>query len=524
MLRRLAGDDPEVNEEWNCDKGRWAFAHTGQRDRLTSPLIRNIDGSLIQTSWPQALAIASARLFKARGRAGVLVGGRVTLEDAYAYAKFARIALGTNDIDFRARAHSAEEAEFLASRVAGRRMTVTYADLDAAPVVLLVGFEPEEESPIVFLRLRKAARVHGLRVYSIGPFITRGLAKMAGTLLRTRPNEEPAVLDELHTGDLAVLLRQPGAVIMVGERLSAVPGGLSAAARLADATGAHLAWVPRRAGERGAIEAGALPNLLPGGRPASRPGRDTTSILSAAAAGALDALVIGGVEITDLTDPQAARNALSAAPFIVSLELRHSEVTDHADVVLPVASVSEKSGTFLNWEGRQRFFPAIFQESTALADLRVLDSIATEMGTPLGITDSDAAREELRRIGDWGDARPEATSVPARHSTNPVAGQAILAGWRMLLDNGCLQDSESDLAMTARRSVLRLSPLTAAEIGASENERVTVRTARGTVTLPLTITDMPDRVVWLPLNSLGSSVYQQLGVGVGAPVQIGVSQ
>ena len=51
------------------------------------------------------------------GGVGVLTGGRLTAEDSYAYSKFARVALGTNDIDFRARAHSAEEAEFLASQV-----------------------------------------------------------------------------------------------------------------------------------------------------------------------------------------------------------------------------------------------------------------------------------------------------------------------------------------------------------------------------------------------------------------------
>ena len=76
----------------------------------------------------------------------------------------------------------AEEADFLAARVAGRPMTVTYADLEKAPAVVLVGLEPEEESPIVFLRLRKAARKHGLQVISIAPFATRGLTKMAGRL------------------------------------------------------------------------------------------------------------------------------------------------------------------------------------------------------------------------------------------------------------------------------------------------------------------------------------------------------
>jgi len=156
VLRRLAGDDPEVNEEWNCDKGRWAFTYATQPDLITTPLIRGADGTLEPASWSAAIVTAAQGLAAARGRTGVLVGGRVTREDAYAYSKFARITLDTNDIDFRARPHSAEEADFLAARVAGRPVTVSYSDLESAPVVVLVGFEPEDESPIVFLRLRKA--------------------------------------------------------------------------------------------------------------------------------------------------------------------------------------------------------------------------------------------------------------------------------------------------------------------------------------------------------------------------------
>ena len=125
MLRRLAGDEPQVNEEWNCDKGRWAFAYAAQGDRITTPLVRDDDGKLRSASWSEALGIAAAGLAAASGSAGVLVGGRVTVEDAYAYAKFARMVLGTNDIDFRARAHSHEEAGFLANHIAGRPMTVT---------------------------------------------------------------------------------------------------------------------------------------------------------------------------------------------------------------------------------------------------------------------------------------------------------------------------------------------------------------------------------------------------------------
>ena len=145
----------------------------------------------------------------------MLVGGRVTVEDAYAYAKFARIVLGTNDIDFRAREHSGEEAQFLAARIAGRLLSVTYADLDRAPAVLLVGFEPEEESPIVFLRLRLAAR-GGAAIRSIAPFASRGLTKMSGRLVQAVPGSEAAVLDGIRSGeqggDVSDLLRRPGAV------------------------------------------------------------------------------------------------------------------------------------------------------------------------------------------------------------------------------------------------------------------------------------------------------------------------
>ncbi|MCF3962812.1 NADH-quinone oxidoreductase subunit G, partial [Streptomyces fuscigenes] len=234
VMRRLAGNDPEVNEEWLCDKGRFAFRYAQAKDRLTTPLVRSEAGVLEPASWPEALDAAARGLEAARGRAGVLTGGRLTVEDTYAYAKFARVALGTNDVDFRARAHSAEEADFLAWHVAGRAAGVTYRSLEAAPAVLLVGIEAEEEAPGVFLRLRKAWRGHGQRTYAVAPFATRGLTKAGGTLLPAAPGTETEWLDALASGTgvegdaaaASAALHEDGAVIVVGERLAAVPGGL----------------------------------------------------------------------------------------------------------------------------------------------------------------------------------------------------------------------------------------------------------------------------------------------------------
>lgn len=531
VLRRLAGDDPEVNEEWNCDKGRWAFTYARERDRLTTPLVRDPDGSQRPASWSEAVALAVRGLTAAAGRTGVLVGGRATVEDAYGYAKFARIILDTNDIDFRSRVHSAEEAQFLAHAIAGRSLDLSYADIESAPAVLLAGFEPEEESPIVFLRLRKAFRKRGLTVTSVAPFATRGLSKMGGGLVGCAPGGEATALDGLH-GALPA-----GSLILAGERLAGSPGAYSAAIRLAAATGARLAWVPRRAGERGALEAGAAPHLLPCGRPVddaaarrevaaawnveqlpSAPGRDTAGILAGAADGALQALLIGGVEVDDLPDPDAAIAALDAVPFVVSLELRHSAVTDRADVVFPVAPVAEKAGTFVNWEGRYRPFGAALPPS-ATADMRVLAALADEVGVDLRLGDAATVRADLERLGTWQGTRAAAPNVPAAEAARPGPGEAVLAGWRMLLDDGRMQDGEPHLAGTARPAVARLSAATAFEIGCDDGDAVRVSTDRGALNLPVAVTEMPDRVVWVPMNSAGS-VHRLLGVTAGAVVRI----
>ena len=276
-------------------------------------------------------------------------------------------------------------------------------------------------------------------MFSVAALATPGLEKVFGTLLPTVPGAEPATLTALAAGGgsdadvarAAELLAEPGAVILVGERLAEVPGALAAAARLADASGAKLAWVPRRAGERGAVEAGAMPGLLPIGRwvgdPKARaevalawnkatlpatPGRvHLGAARGRAPNGELGALVIAGVDPADLPDPAGALRALDRTPFIVSLELRASAVTDRADVVFPVAAVAEKAGTFVNWEGRGGTFAAALSVPGVRTDLYVLGAIADEMDVHLGLPDAAAARAELAALGAWQGARPAAPAV-----------------------------------------------------------------------------------------------------------------
>jgi NADH-quinone oxidoreductase subunit G len=525
-LRRLAGEDASVNEEWNCDKGRWAFKYITAADRLKVPMIRDESGELVEASWPEALAVAAEGL-KAQ-KSAVLVGGRTTHEDAYGYSKFARLALGTNDIDFRARVTSDEEREFIAAHVVNS--STTYRDIDKADQVLLVGFEPEEESPIVFLRINKQFRKRALKVISIGSKESIAVEKLKAQFIKVAPGQEAAAVSSQNLTDKSVIL--------VGERASESAGVLTAVAGLAQSSGAKLAWVPRRAGERGAIQAGAIGNLLPGGRPVtdtaareeiaalwsvnslpSNIGRSTSEIIAAVNSDEIGALLVGGVDPLDLDDNLSALAALDKA-FVVSLEIAPSAVTSRADVVLPVAAVTEKSGSFLNWEGRARSFDAAVNDSLNRSDLRILSMIAEEMGTSLNLGTVTAATKEIATIKDWQGERSKMKSVSALPQPNLSTNEALITSWRRLLDLGTLQEGEENLAGTARQTAAVISEKRAQALGVADGDLLKISTAEGFVTLPALIENIHDDALWAPRNSRGSQLLTKLNAVHGEVVTV----
>jgi NADH-quinone oxidoreductase subunit G len=457
-----------------------------------------------------------------------LVGGRATVEDAYGYSKFARVTLGTNDIDFRSRVSSDEERAFLASNVIGNE--TSYRDIDNADQVVLVSFEPEEESPIVFLRLNKAFRKRALKVHAVASKLSIGNEKLKANFICVAPGNEVAGLSGLTLTEKSVIL--------VGERAAETPGLLTAVSGLAARANAKLAWIPRRAGERGAIEAGAIGNLLPGGRPVSDAGArvdisaawgvhglpearglSTDEIYAAAANGEINALLVGGVDPLDGSNPTIALDALQNA-FVVSLEMRPSAVTDRANVVLPVAAVAEKSGTFLNWEGRGRSFDIAIPDSIQRSDLRILSVLADQIGRKIGISTVSQAAAELNSIGTWDGKKSEFGGVNAAPAATLSGEQALLTSWRRLLDNGSLQDGEANLAGTARKTVAVISPKRASAIGVTDGDLVKISNGKGAVVLPVLIEAIHDDAVWAPRNSAGSELLRTLGVASNSVVTV----
>ncbi len=533
VKRRLAGEDAEVNEEWSCDKGRFAFRSARGEDRLTHPLVRR-DGVLQAASWPEAIDAAVAGLQAAGSDVGVLTGGRLTLENAYAYSRFARGVLQTNNIDFRSRPYGADEEKFLAAHVAMRTVEhgVTYGDIEKAKKVILVAFEPEDESPIVFLRLRKAWRKMGTKIVTIAPFASRGSKKMSAEWIPCRPGDEIEVLKSLaDTIDSET-------IIMAGERAGLIEGLLSTVVEIARSHSAQWTWVPRRAGERAALDAGCLPTLLPGGRPLidpaarvdlaaawsydslpEQPGMDLEAMIEAAKTGELKAMVIAGATLDDIYDGSRLAEAMDRDDlFVVSLEQRHSDVTAHADVVFPVALLEEQLGTFINWEGRERHVRQVnTNAASAMSDVRVLAALADAMGSDLGFRTPATARADYDQIADWNGSKPHYNPeiLPHKSETGLIAST-----WRLAIDNARCIDGAEGLRLTSPKPFAAISRTTADAIGISDGEAVRISSDEGSCEIPVkVITDMVDSVVWMPMNS-GESTLQRLQTISGQPIHL----
>jgi NADH-quinone oxidoreductase subunit G len=438
VTRQLARDNDDVNEAWNCDRGRYGFAYGQDPKRVLIPHLAEND-KLRTASWSEALRRAADGIMAQRGKGvGVLVGGHLTDQDAYALQKLARVALHSNNVDARTWPGSEGESA-VAARIAGTGPdadgAVAYADLEKARAVVVVDLDPHEEAPILFLRLRKAALRGGVKVLSVGPRAGR-LAEFA-TVVPTEPGGEAEALARLARGEGdgdsgRVLLEPPESrpdgpvVVLAGWR--AAGGALAAAARLAADLGGSLAWVPRRAGDRGALDAGARPDLLPGGRPVSddgargelaeawgaelpaEPGLDAREILRRAAGGQLGVLLLAGVDLVrDYGPRELAEQALDNT-FVIAIDHSRNHTTERADVLLPGVLHAETEGTYTDWEGRvQAQRPAVPVGGAAQTVWELADQLAIRLGVDLGLATLDRVAAETERFR----ARPAGLAPPA---------------------------------------------------------------------------------------------------------------
>jgi NADH-quinone oxidoreductase subunit G len=535
VVRVLARENPETNDAWICDKGRFAFRWTDAPDRVTTPLIR--DRGLEPASFGEVLSWIAERSEGAR--VAFLTGGRLTDEGAYALSKLARTVFRTNDLD-----HRRDEPGILAETTAARRpMAVTSRDLERAKVIVVAGLDAEQELPIVHLRLRKAA-ARGARIVVLHPRRTR-LHDVADHVL-CRPGQQATILTEAGEGRgplaaAAGALREAGdaGVVLAGPRLA--EGAADAALHLASVTGARFALAPRRANDRGALRAGVHPDLLPGGRRfdvaaeraeveavwgpimATGPGRSTMDLLRACAAREIDVLFLIGIDpLRDLPDAELARRALDNVPVKVVQSLELGSLGPFADAFLPAASSLEVEGHLTDWEGRgQRIAPMRGPAGISRPDWEIFAGLAAAAGGDLGFDTLEQLHDEMGRLLAPSNA-PAGTFAEA--TPRPLAGGdgVVLFTYPLLVDEGRLSERADELkAALEEPAFVEVAPATAERHGLSDGGRARVSTEAGSAELPVRVTPhVADGTAFVPFNQPGLATNTLLSGWFTAPASL----
>jgi NADH-quinone oxidoreductase subunit G len=370
------GGNPDVDDGWLCDKGRFAYQAIHVDERITQPLVRD-GGELRPVSWERALS-AAAVIGRHKGRTAALVGGQATNEEAFLLQRLLRDGLDSHDLDSRLAATGGTVPLEITRALADPKLQATVPDLEFAHTVLLIGAEPVDDAPILDLRIRKGIRRHGVKL-AIASARPSALDPNAALSLRYAPGGEGAFLTELEAAlagessaddmaELAALLKDGGEdiVIVISERLdaSALPTLLRVAGilNLSGRDGAGLLELPAGSNGRGLREAGILPNAGPGYAETATPGRNAAEIAKAAAGGEITALYLLQTDpVRELADRAAWHAAMHHAAVVVAHASVLTEgLMEHATVVFPAESYAEKDGTVVHPDGRlQRLRTAI---------------------------------------------------------------------------------------------------------------------------------------------------------------------
>jgi len=462
VTRLLGIDSDPVNQSWLCDKGRFGYESVNSEDRLVEPLVRLDEadgGELDPASWAYALSTVAKRLSRIRDEhgpksIGFVGGARLTNEDAYAWAKFAKSVIGTDNVD-------SQLSDGLPAEVVLGLPRATIDEACSARCVVVLSGDLREELPVLFLRLRGAVVDSGVPLVELTSGST-SLTPYAAASVRYRPGEAAATARALAGGTssspapggdpelrkaIEALSRVAGAqsgegvVVVIGRPSLAEHGSLvaEAAAVLAEAwPSARFLPALRRGNVMGALDMGLAPGLLPGrvalddarawftdawGAVPDERGEETAGMFGSLASGTMKALVmIGADPLGDFPDSVLAKNAIEGADFVVAVDCFLSPSAALADVVLPAPTVHERAGTTTNIEGRiTRLGQKVVSPGQCRSEWMIAAELAERMGGDLGVASIAEIWEEIERVA------PSHAGITRHLLDRPASRDGIIA-------------------------------------------------------------------------------------------------
>jgi NADH-quinone oxidoreductase subunit G len=400
IVRADNRDKSGINGDFLCIKGRFGFDFVDRADRLTQPLVRQQNGQLEPVSWEHAIQYVGKRWKEIRdqrgGKAlGVIGSNRTTNEENYLLQKFARMVLGTNNIDHHRTADFAGFAQALARHKA---TAASLRDFESAPAVLLVGGDPTQQHPMLAWQVRANVRLHNGRVYIANAQEIK-LRRQAKAFLKLDGEDGYAEFAAAFSGDgsgagtrgfIEAIRGEESLVVALGPELS--DGSIEAI--VAALPNAKFALLGDYANSRGAADMGLYPDLLPGYLPIQAagvfakeygslpqtPGLNLLQMMDAAGRGDLAALyVVGSNPVARYgAPPETLKNTL-----LVVQDLFLTETAQLADVVLPAASAYEKSGTMTNTYGDLQLVKKGGDHAGVRGDFEIIVRLAGAMGADI---------------------------------------------------------------------------------------------------------------------------------------------
>jgi NADH-quinone oxidoreductase subunit G len=399
VKRVIARDNPEVDDGWLCDRGRYGFEMFGDASRIDGPRLKG--GAAV--GWEEAIAAAAAGLRRAcdidpppvwsmshaPSRVAAIVGD-ASNEEAFLVQRILREALNSPHLDSRPSRGAGRDALVALAQPA---ISAKVRDIDDADAILVLGTDPLHSSPILDLRVRKAIRRNGAKLV-VATERPTALDGGAETVLRYGPGEAAGSIPEL--GE--ILGEAESVVVVWGERIGREQGAVGALLELAEKLGlaerdgSGLLEVPEFANARGLREAGCLPDAGPGLAEVAV-GRSTEEIRAALESGEITSLLLFGVDpLRDFPDTKAWEAAITAADHVVCFSTFETATSAKADVLFPLETHAEKDGTVTHPDGRlQRVRPSASRPGEIRPNISVLADIASSLGLDTGIDSQPTA-------------------------------------------------------------------------------------------------------------------------------------
>lgn len=383
VMRVVPAENEAINETWISDRDRFSYEAINSDERLHFPMIKEA-GVWQQVDWQEALNVIKEKLGNILNQAGpaqlgTLVSPTATLEELYLAQKLTR-ALGSDNIDSRLK-----QVDFSDQVVAPRFpwLGQSIVDFEENQAALLIGSNLRKDQPIINHRLRKAA-LDGASVMVLNPIdyefnfpldckiisppnsitselsaILKAVIKLSSEKVDTAITKllKDVTVNETHQTIADTLFNNDDAIVLLGNFTTTHPQLAllrTLSGEITKLTHSKLGYLSESANSSGAWLAGAVPHRLTGGIKNSNIGLSSHEML----AQKLKAYLLLGVEPElDCWDTRLAQQAMQDADLVVALTAFQSEaLNNYADVLLPIATFAETSGTYINNEGTVQCF------------------------------------------------------------------------------------------------------------------------------------------------------------------------